>query len=147
MNCAETGWKSNRQILLTGSANIMALPKLSDPLVGRMRILTLYPFSCSEVLGSTGCFIDRLFDADFQRDDGKHKLTELIRLATFPEISGAHSQECSSWFDSYITTILQRDVRTLAEIENSALYRICCAFWPAVRADWSTMLILLAVPG
>ena len=112
------GGKATGKFLLTGSANIMALPKLSDPLVGRMRILTLYPFSCSEVLGGTGCFIDRLFDTDFQRDDGKHKLTELIRLATFPEISGAHSQERSSWFDSYITTILQRDVRTLAEIEK-----------------------------
>ena len=66
--------KATGKFLLTGSANIMALPKLSDPLVGRMRILTLYPFSCSEVLGGTGCFIDRLFDTDFQRDDGKHKL-------------------------------------------------------------------------
>ena len=31
--------------LLTGSANLMALPTLSDALVGRMAILTLYPFS------------------------------------------------------------------------------------------------------
>lgn len=36
--------KANGKYLLTGSANILALPKLSDPLVGRMTVLTLYPF-------------------------------------------------------------------------------------------------------
>ncbi len=114
----EQGGKVKGQFLLTGSANIMALPKLSDPLVGRMRILTLHPFSGAEVLNGTGHFIDKLFNADFQKDDGKHKLTDVIRLATFPEISGVHSQERTGWFDSYITTILQRDVRALAEIEK-----------------------------
>jgi len=36
--------KLKGRFLLTGSANIMALPKLSDPLVGRMSVLTLYPW-------------------------------------------------------------------------------------------------------
>src|SRR5687768_13392562 len=40
--------QANGRFLLTGSANILALPKLSDALVGRMNVLTLYPFSCSE---------------------------------------------------------------------------------------------------
>jgi predicted AAA+ superfamily ATPase len=40
--------KANGKYLLTGSANILALPKLSDPLVGRMAILTLYPFTTAE---------------------------------------------------------------------------------------------------
>lgn len=112
------GRKVKGHFLLTGSANIMALPKLSDPLVGRMRILTLYPFSGAEILNVTSHFIDNLFNADFQKDGEKHKLSDVIRLATFPEISGAHFQERTSWFDSYITTILQRDVRALAEIEK-----------------------------
>ena len=40
--------RTNGRYLLTGSANILALPKLSDPLVGRMSVLTLYPFSTAE---------------------------------------------------------------------------------------------------
>ncbi len=110
--------KLHGQFLLTGSANILALPKLSNPLVGRMSVLTLYPFSSSEALGSAGNFITNLFNQSFQADPNEHKLLDIIRLATYPEISGCNSEERTHWFDGYITTILQRDVRALAEIEK-----------------------------
>ncbi len=114
----EHGIKLKGQFLLTGSANIMALPKLSDSLVGRMNVLTLYPISSAEVLTGDGDFIERLFKKDFEADNGKNKLSDVIRAATFPEISGAGVHERTSWFDGYLTTILQRDVRALAEIEK-----------------------------
>jgi uncharacterized protein len=111
--------KANGQFLLTGSANIMALPKLSDPLVGRMSVITLYPYAACEVYGGPGHFIEALFKGEFRDCKPKKKsLIEAIRAATFPEISGRPDNECSTWFDSYLTTILQRDVRTLAEIEK-----------------------------
>tara|TARA_B100001179_G_scaffold185936_1_gene141783 strand:+ start:59 stop:1300 length:1242 start_codon:yes stop_codon:yes gene_type:complete len=110
--------KLKGRFLLTGSANIMALPKLSDPLVGRMSVLTLYPLAASEALGGNGNFIERLFNKDFEADSAKHKLAEIIRLATYPEISGSEKLERTTWFDGYLTTILQRDVRALAEIEK-----------------------------
>ena len=47
----EHGSKLKGRFLLTDSANIMALPKLSDPLVGRMNVLTLYPIYSAESLG------------------------------------------------------------------------------------------------
>ena len=110
--------KLKGHFLLTGSANIMALPKLSESLVGRMNILTLYPISSAEALGSTSNFIERIFNQDFQEDKYKHKLVDIIRMASFPEISGASMLERTNWFDGYLTTILQRDVRALAEIEK-----------------------------
>ena len=110
--------KLKGRFLLTGSANIMALPKLSDPLVGRMSVLTLYPLAASEALGGNGNFIERLFNKDFEADSAKHKLADIIRLATYPEISGSEKLERTTWFDGYLTTILQRDVRALAEIEK-----------------------------
>ena len=110
--------KLKGRFLLTGSANVMALPKLSDSLVGRMSILTLYPLSGAEALGGHGDFIKRLFNKDFEADAGAHKLSDVIRASTFPEISGADVHERTTWFDGYLTTILQRDVRTLAEIEK-----------------------------
>lgn len=110
--------KLKGRFLLTGSANIMALPKLSDPLVGRMSVLTLYPLAASEALGGAGNFIERLFNKDFEADSAKHKLAEIIRLATYPEISGSEKLARTTWFDGYLTTILQRDVRALAEIEK-----------------------------
>jgi len=110
--------KLTGRFLLTGSANIMALPKLSAPLVGRMSVLTLYPVSSAEALSGQGDFIDRLFNKDFTADNGEHKISDVIRASTFPEISGADAQERTNWFDGYLTTILQRDVRALAEIEK-----------------------------
>jgi uncharacterized protein len=112
---------SNGRFLLTGSANIMALPKLSDPLVGRMSVKTLYPFGGCEIMGGKGDFINRLFAIDFESNANKSRLNEVIARATFPEISGAGVAERVEWFDSYLTTILQRDVRLLSEIEKIAM--------------------------
>jgi len=111
--------KLKGRFLLTGSANIMILPKLSDPLVGRMNVLTLYPLAAMEISGTTDSdFINRLFAKDFIGDDSKTHLLTMVRKATFPEISAADMSERTNWFDGYLSTILQRDVRTLAEIEK-----------------------------
>ena len=116
------GLKLKGRFLLTGSANIMALPKLADPLVGRINILTLYPLSSTEALGGKGDFIERLFNQDFESDSGKCKLSDVICASTFPEISGANIYERTTWFDGYLTTILQRDVRAMAEIEKLSAF-------------------------
>ncbi len=112
----------NSRFLLTGSAKIMALPKLSDPFVGRMSVKTLLPFAGCETLGGKGDFLDRLFKRDFSNaKKDKTALNDAIRLATFPEISGKKSRVRSEWFDGYLTTILQRDVRVISELEKIAL--------------------------
>ena len=109
---------ANGRYLLTGSASIMALPKLSDALVGRMSILTLYPLSALEISGGKGDFLPRLMDNDFKPGTIKRKLSlvETIRQATFPEITSQDENRRRQWFEAYITTILQRDVRQIADI-------------------------------
>lgn len=109
------------KFLLTGSANIMALPKLSEPLVGRMSIKTLYPFSASEVLGGQGRFINELFAAEFTNTRSIIPLNVAIRSATFPEIYNKKIDECDEWFDGYLTTIMQRNVRMITELEKIGL--------------------------
>lgn len=106
------------KFLLTGSANILALPKLSDSLVGRMQMMTLYPFSGAEALGTKNLFLDSVFNKDFHVDNYNVSLNDVICTATFPEISGTSLDNYNRWFDSYITTLLQRDVRALAEIDK-----------------------------
>ena len=110
--------RSNGMFLLTGSANIMVLPKLSDSLVGRMSVRTLYPFAACEVFSAEGDFPERLFSADFADLGKRPALGEAVESATFPEISGKPAREREEWFDGYLTTILQRDVRTVAELEK-----------------------------
>ncbi|OZA60665.1 MAG: hypothetical protein B7X75_03270, partial [Sphingobacteriales bacterium 39-40-5] len=112
----------NGNFLLTGSANILSLPKLSDPLVGRMNVLTLYPFTTAEASQGMGNGLARLMQFDFNGiSDRGIKLVDAIQLAGFPEIHQKPEAERTIWMDSYITTILQRDVKQIAELEKSAV--------------------------
>lgn len=108
--------QSKGRFLLTSSTNHMMLPQLSDALVGRMSIKMLYPFAACEVLGGRGNFLNRLFAADFMAIKHGTSLHKVISLATFPEVSGKESLEQGKWFDNYLTTLLQRDVRMIAEL-------------------------------
>ena len=56
--------KGKGTFLLTGSANIFGLPKLAKSMVGRMAVLTLYPFSTAEINNSSKNFIERLWEDD-----------------------------------------------------------------------------------
>ena len=54
------------RFILTGSANVLLVPKLADSLAGRMEILRLHPLAQAEVAGKPVDFLDRLFAADFR---------------------------------------------------------------------------------
>lgn len=114
----------NGRYLLTGSANIMALPKLADALVGRMALLRLYPLSALELHGRNGTFLANLFNNTFppyKLTTGTETTLATLHDATFPELLGKSAVQRELWFDSYITTLLQRDVRQIAEIEKISL--------------------------
>jgi len=49
------------RFLLTGSANVMLLPKLSESLAGRMEVVTIWPFSQGEIRGTKETFVDTMF--------------------------------------------------------------------------------------
>src|ERR1039457_251225 len=59
------------RFLLTGSANVLLLPKLSESLVGRMEVLTLWPFSQGEINEVQEGFIDTLFSKQPDWQAGK----------------------------------------------------------------------------
>jgi len=117
------GNRNPGSFLLTGSANVLLLPKLSQSLTGRMEILTLWPLSQSEMVGKRESFIDRLFKNDsFKKFVSSINLTELIAKVLrggFPEaVSRSVESRRNAWFKSYIDTILKRDIRDLANIEG-----------------------------
>src|SRR5437588_4452216 len=53
--------RESGRFLLTGSANVLLLPKLSESLAGRMEVLTLWPFSQGEMAQIQEDFIDTIF--------------------------------------------------------------------------------------
>lgn len=107
--------------LLTGSANVLMLPKLSESLAGRMEILPLWPLSQGEVACRPEGFIDALFTGRPPRiavgRDGGVDLAQRVLLGGYPEaLRRERPQRRRAWFSSYVATILQRDVRDLASI-------------------------------
>ena len=117
------------KFILTGSANVLLLPKISESLAGRIEILTLFPLSQSELKNTKINFIDELFGNRFSHRDmfvksginsqKKNNLVNKVLTGGFPEmITRKDRERQNAWFKSYITTILQRDVRDIANIEK-----------------------------
>ncbi|MBI1892955.1 MAG: ATP-binding protein, partial [Candidatus Rokubacteria bacterium] len=110
------------RFLLTGSANVLLLPRLSDTLAGRMEILTLWPLSQGEIEGVREGFADALFAESlpplYPEPEPWPRLFERISRGGYPEVVSQEAEERrGAWFGSYITTILQRDVRDVSNIE------------------------------
>jgi len=118
------------RFLLTGSANVLLVPRISESMAGRMEILTLWPFSQSELASNPCSFIDAVFAPKLPQfkltAEPQSDLLQRIVLGGFPEVqTRSTSGRRDSWFSSYITTILQRDIRELANIEGlTALPRL-----------------------
>ena len=113
------------RFLLTGSANVLLLPKLSESLAGRMELLTLWPFSQGEINGVKEGFVDALFSKQPAWASGKSKsiqrdeLFEKVLAGGYPlAIARNAGARRKAWFQFYLTTILQRDVRDLANIAD-----------------------------
>ncbi len=115
--------RSPGRFLLTGSANVLMLPRISESLAGRMEIVTLHPLSRGEVSGRKENFIEGVFEASQKQrafyGSEEKDLGETIATGGFPEaVARKSSARRRAWFSAYVTAILQRDVRDLANIEG-----------------------------
>jgi len=111
------------RFLLTGSANVLVLPKLGDSLAGRMEIVTLHPMAQDELAGRKSTFIDTVFGRALPRTPLGHcdrtKLARKVFVGGYPEVMGrAESARRNAWFKAYVTGILQRDVRDISNISD-----------------------------
>jgi len=88
-----------------------------------MEILTLWPLSQGEIEGVREGFVDALFAPAFTPPPlpplARGELFRRVVQGGFPELVGKIvSSRRRAWFRSYVTTILQRDVRDLSNIED-----------------------------
>lgn len=110
------------RFLLTGSANLMALPNVADSLAGRMETLTLLPLSQSEILGASVNWLDSVFSGHLPKvaiplvGDA---LVETVLRGGYPEaVSRATPRRRTTWARQYIDALIQRDVRDVASIDK-----------------------------
>jgi hypothetical protein len=110
------------RFLLTGSANVLLVPKLADSLAGRLEIVRLFPFAQCEIERRAPRFLDALFGATFKTRRTERlgaQLAERIVAGGYPAaLARATPRRRAAWYRDYIETMVQRDVRDLARITS-----------------------------
>ncbi len=116
------------RLLLTGSANLLLMKSVADSLSGRAAYRTLFPMCRSEVLGR-GVFgrwsalfdapVDEWPDVLLEDDAPPEDWRATCQRGGFPvpalELPPAARPV---WFDGYIRTYLERDLRDLASVQS-----------------------------
>ena len=110
------------RFILTGSANVLLVPRLADSLAGSMEILRLHPLAQSELAAKQPDFLDALFGDGFKSKQqarlGK-ELAERIAASGYPAaLARPSSRRRVTWYRDYIETLVQRDVRDMARISS-----------------------------
>lgn len=135
---------NNRQpgrFLLTGSANLLLMRKVSESLAGRASYMTLWPMTRREQQGLGKCglwselletdekdWIDLLRAENSKSEDWKG----LAKRGGFPTpaIHLKNETERNIWFDGYVRTYLERDLQDLSSIDAlpdfRRLMRVLC---------------------
>lgn len=119
----------NRQpgsFILTGSANVLLLPKLADSLAGRMEILRLRPLAQCEIADIRPTFLEQLFRSDFSATNNRNSfprlgedLAKILCLGGYPAALARNTEKRrSAWYRDYISTLIQRDVQDISSIRN-----------------------------
>ena len=119
------------QYLLTGSANLMTLAKVSETLAGRVALHELQPFTWSESENKKPSHI--LTDLFKEEDapallrkwkkhsfsDRREEIKERVIAGGYPTPSTMSSVSARRrWFDSYRQTYIERDIREISAIEH-----------------------------
>ncbi len=110
------------RFLLTGSANLLTVPKVSESLAGRMEIVNLLPLSQAEIHGGKSSFLETAFQGKLGKP-GKSlidkALVEAVLTGGYPEMLRRKQPERRrAWARDYIRAIVQRDVRDIAQVEK-----------------------------
>lgn len=112
------------RFLLTGSANVLALPRVGDSLAGRVETITMLPLAQAEILGIQPQFLHYLFDGKFLPGSPVSVGDELVlRVLTggFPESVHRTSEKRSqAWARSYLDSIIRRDIPDIATVDRLA---------------------------
>lgn len=110
------------RFILTGSANVLLVPRLADSLAGRLEILRLHPLAQDELAGRASGFLDALFGSAFKMRTFERlgpNLANRISAGGYPAaLVRAAGRRRAAWYRDYVEAHVQRDVRDLARISS-----------------------------
>ncbi len=97
------------RFILSGSQNFLLNEKISQTLTGRVAVLELFPLSYSEYLSNTSVATQTLW--------------EHLYLGSYPRPYHEHL-DSTVWYNSYIRTYLERDVRSLIQVRELTTFQL-----------------------
>ena len=110
------------RFILTGSANILLVPKLADSLAGRMEVLHLHPLSRCEIEGRDSGFLNKIFSGSklpARTNVLGKELANILVAGGYPSaLERKNPKRQAAWYRDYINAIAQRDIRDLARIRD-----------------------------
>ena len=111
--------------LLTGSANLLLLPKVTESLAGRMEVIQLQPLTEAEKMRQPGLFVNALLEGAFntairpETQTTEPTLTERLMAGGYPEPLTRSPVRARQWRRQYLHTIIERDVQDVARVRDS----------------------------
>ena len=136
------------RFILTGSANVLLVPKLADSLAGRMQILRLHPLAQCELARHAPGFLDALFEGRFKFRQSERlggQLAQRIAAGGYPAaLARPAGRRRAAWYRDYLEALVQRDVRDLARISSLDVLPRLLALAAAQTAQLFNMTALAA---
>lgn len=114
------------RFLLTGSANLLQLPRLSDSLAGRMESLYLHPLTVSEIRRAPGRFLEVFLTGNLKpgivtgRTPGPSEVPGVLVAGGYPESIQRNPDRAERWRRNYLTSVVERDVGDIAQIKDAS---------------------------
>lgn len=115
------------QFLLTGSADFLTVPTISESLAGRAVFFDLWPFTQSEIDATSVNLIDKAFNnpdsliSNKLSDTNKFDYLQRICRGGFPLVTNMSERSQRAWFRSYVSAVIQRDIRELTGARRANL--------------------------
>lgn len=112
------------RFLLTGSANLLLLPRLGDSLAGRMEVVEMQPLSVAERMRCPGDFLGRLLAGELRAAVEPASPVDLTALADqvmaggFPEAVQRSPSRARVWHRQYLRRLIDRDVQDIARVRE-----------------------------
>ena len=126
--------RRNGRFVLTGSANLLLMQRVSESLAGRATYVSLWPFTRRERRGKAtpGIWSDLLSTpaADWPsvveaQDDAPVDWRAAVYESGYPvpafELTNPDAR--ALWFDGYVRTYLERDLQTLSAVSDLVDFR------------------------
>ncbi len=130
------------RFVLTGSANLLLVPTVTESLAGRMEMAQLHPLTESEKARAPGHFLSDLLNGAIKpgirpdaTPDGP-SLPDRLVAGGYPEPLTRTPVRSRQWHRQYLRSIIDRDVQDVARVRDARDWLACWSCWPFVAPDY-----------